>query len=146
MRNRDDALSFFVCVCVPFSSFFFTARGGVGLTITRSPRRGTAPRMPVLRSLNRRPCSPPSLRHPSSSLSFTLSLRGRAEAPLHQFHLGALGADDVVAVGDEAAPDQRGFAARADEAIVVPVPVLEGDEASAADTCKSKRWLAVRWR
>lgn len=66
-----------------------------------------------------------------------MSLRGRGEAPLHQLHLGALRADDVVAVGDEAAPDQRSFAARADEAIVVPVPVLEGDEASAADTWKN---------
>lgn len=44
---------------------------------------------------------------------------------LHQLHLGALRADDVVAVGDEATSDQRSFAARADEAIVMPVPVLE---------------------
>lgn len=44
---------------------------------------------------------------------------------LHQLHLGALGADDVVTVGDEATSDQRSFAARADEAIIVPVPVLE---------------------
>lgn len=44
---------------------------------------------------------------------------------LHQLHLGALRTDDVVAVGDEATSDQRSFAARADEAIVMPVPVLE---------------------
>lgn len=55
---------------------------------------------------------------------------------LHQLHLGALGADDVVAVGDEATSDQRGFAARADEAVVMPVPVLERDEASATNTCE----------
>lgn len=52
---------------------------------------------------------------------------------LHQLHLGALGADDVVAVGDEATSDQRGLAARADEAIIMPVPILERDEASAAN-------------
>lgn len=55
---------------------------------------------------------------------------------LHQLHLGAFRADDVVAVGDKATSDQRSFAARADEAIVMPVPVLEWDEASATNTCK----------
>jgi len=44
---------------------------------------------------------------------------------LHQLHLGAFRADDVVAVGDETTSDQRSFAARADEAIIMPVPVLE---------------------
>lgn len=44
---------------------------------------------------------------------------------LHQLHLSALRADDVVAIGDEATSDQRSFAARADEAVVMPVPVFE---------------------
>lgn len=44
---------------------------------------------------------------------------------LHQLHLGAFRADDIVAVGDKATSDQRSFAARADETIVMPVPVLE---------------------
>uniref|UniRef100_A0A182NH14 Uncharacterized protein n=1 Tax=Anopheles dirus TaxID=7168 RepID=A0A182NH14_9DIPT len=41
--------------------------------------------------------------------------------------------DDVLLVGDETAPDQRRFAHRADEAIVVPVAILERDEARTAD-------------
>lgn len=53
---------------------------------------------------------------------------------LHELLLGALGADYVGAVGDEALADQGGLALRADEAIVVPVAVLERDEAGAADT------------
>lgn len=52
---------------------------------------------------------------------------------LHEFLLGALGADDVLAVGDEALAHQARLALRADEAVVVPVAVLEGDEAGAAD-------------
>jgi len=71
----------------------------------------------------------------SCSSSF-LSLRSSAVDPvvnldvvkphaLHQLHLGAFRADDVVAVGDETTSDQRSFAARADEAIIMPVPVLE---------------------
>ena len=56
-----------------------------------------------------------------------------ASSPLHHLHLGAVRADDVLAVGDEAAADQRSLAARADETIVVPMPVLEGDEAGAAN-------------
>lgn len=48
---------------------------------------------------------------------------------LHQLLLGALGTDDVLLVGDETAPDQRRFAHGTDEAIVVPVAILERDEA-----------------
>lgn len=55
---------------------------------------------------------------------------------LHEFLLGALGADDVLAVGDEALADQAGLALRADEAVVVPVAVLERDEAGATDAWK----------
>lgn len=52
--------------------------------------------------------------------------------------LGALGADDVVGVGDEAPAHKGRLAGRADEAVVVPVAVLEGDEARAADACKAE--------
>lgn len=52
---------------------------------------------------------------------------------LHELLFGALGADYVGAVGDEALANQGGLALGADEAIVVPVAVLEWDEAGAAD-------------
>jgi len=44
---------------------------------------------------------------------------------LYQLLLGALGADDVVPVSDEASAHQRGLAPSADEAIIVPVAILE---------------------
>lgn len=53
---------------------------------------------------------------------------------LHELLFGALWTDDVLSVGDEALADQRGLALRADEAVVVPVAVLERDEAGAANT------------
>jgi len=53
----------------------------------------------------------------------------------HQLLLGALWADDVLAVGDEALAHHAALAARADEAVVVPVPALERDEPGAADAC-----------
>lgn len=52
---------------------------------------------------------------------------------LHQLLLGALGTNDVLAVGDKASSDQRSFAARANEAIIMPVSIFERDETSAAD-------------
>lgn len=52
---------------------------------------------------------------------------------LHDLLFGALRADDVLGVGDEALAHQRRLALRADEAVVVPVAVLERDEAGAAD-------------
>lgn len=52
---------------------------------------------------------------------------------LHELLFGALGADDVLSVGDEALAHERGLALRAYEAIVVPVTVFERDEAGAAD-------------
>lgn len=55
---------------------------------------------------------------------------------LHELLFGALGADYVRAVGDEALANQGGLALGADEAIVVPVAVLEWDEAGAADAWK----------
>lgn len=57
----------------------------------------------------------------------------------HELLLGALGADDVVGVRDEAPADQRRLAGRADEAVVVPVAVLERDEAGAADACRTRK-------
>jgi len=52
----------------------------------------------------------------------------------HQLLLGALRADDVLAVRDEPLAHHAGLAAGADEAVVVPVPALEGDEPGAADS------------
>lgn len=52
---------------------------------------------------------------------------------LHELLLGAFGTDDVLSVGDEAFADQRRLALGADEAVVVPVAVLERDETGAAD-------------
>lgn len=57
---------------------------------------------------------------------------------LHQFLLGAFRTDDVLFVGNETATNQRRFADGADEAIVVPVTVLERDETGTAD---SGDWL-----
>lgn len=54
---------------------------------------------------------------------------------LGEFLLGALGAQDVGTVGDEAFAHQGGLAHGADEAVVVPMSVLERNEAGAADTC-----------
>lgn len=53
---------------------------------------------------------------------------------LHKLLFGALGADDVVTIGDEASAYQASLARSAEEAIVVPMPVFEGDEFGAADT------------
>lgn len=52
----------------------------------------------------------------------------------HQLLLGALRADDVLAVRDEPLAHHAGLAAGADEAVVVPVPALEGDEPGAPDS------------
>lgn len=54
---------------------------------------------------------------------------------LHEFLFGAFGADDVLGVRDEAPSDEGGLARGADEAVVVPVSVLERDEPGAANTC-----------
>jgi len=51
--------------------------------------------------------------------------------------LGALGANNIIAVGDEAASHQRRLARGAGEAVVVPVAVLERDESGAANACKN---------
>ena len=54
----------------------------------------------------------------------------------HQLLLGTLRADDILGIGDEAFAHQRGLAGGAAEAVVVPVPALEGDEPRAADAWK----------
>lgn len=81
------------------------------------------------------PPSPLFLSSRSFPLRFDVVLHHRNER-LHELHLGAIGADDVFAVGDETAADQRGLATRADETVVMPMPVLERDEASPANAWK----------
>lgn len=52
---------------------------------------------------------------------------------LHELLLGAIGAKDVCPVGDEALAHQGALAHGTDEAIIVPVPIFEGDEAGATN-------------
>jgi len=54
--------------------------------------------------------------------------------PLHESLLGAFRADDVLLVGDEAAAYQTGAALGAEEAVVVPMAVLERDKLGATDS------------
>ena len=58
---------------------------------------------------------------------------------LQQLLLSALGAQYVLCVGDEPLAHERGAALRADEAVVVPVAVLEGDEAGTTYAWKYKQ-------
>lgn len=58
-------------------------------------------------------------------------------ACLHELLLGALGADDILGIGDEAPANQRCLAQSADEALVVPVTVFKRDEACATDSWKT---------
>lgn len=66
---------------------------------------------------------------------------------LRELLLGALGAYDVLGIGYEATSDQGCLAARAYEAVVVPMPVLERDETSAADTYGTRKLISklMRW-
>ena len=57
----------------------------------------------------------------------------------HEPLLGALRAEDVLVVGDEALADHGGLAGGAEEAVVVPVPALERDEARPADAWRVER-------
>ena len=57
----------------------------------------------------------------------------------HQLLLGALGANDVLHVRDEALADEGGLAGGAAEAVVVPMPALEGYEPGTADSWKASR-------
>lgn len=63
------------------------------------------------------------------SLGFHVSL-----PKLHQLLPSAFGTQDVGSVGDEALANQGVGAHGADEAVVVPVAVLERDEARSADS------------
>jgi hypothetical protein len=59
----------------------------------------------------------------------------------HKLSLSTIGTDNVIVfVGDEASADEGSFAAAADEAVVVPVTVLEGNEARATD---ASNWLGT---
>jgi len=53
--------------------------------------------------------------------------------------LGALGTEDISAVGDESLSNQCHVAASALEAIIVPMAVLERDESRAANTFELKK-------
>lgn len=53
----------------------------------------------------------------------------------HQLLLGALGADNVLAVRDKTFAHHGCLAGGAHETIVVPVAALERDETGAADSC-----------
>lgn len=63
---------------------------------------------------------------------------------LHQLLLGTLRADDVLLVGDETAANQRRLADGTDEAIVVPVAILERDETRTADAYGTEDRKGVR--
>jgi len=60
---------------------------------------------------------------------------------LHELLLGTFRANYVFCVGDEASAHQRSFTCGADEAIVVPVTILERNESGAAD---SRDWFDAR--
>jgi len=52
---------------------------------------------------------------------------------LHELLLGTVGAENVALVGDESLSDQGASAHGADETVVMPVAILERDEACTAD-------------
>lgn len=54
----------------------------------------------------------------------------------HSHGLAALGAEHVVAIGQEASAHQRLVALVAAEAVAVPVAVVERDELGTSKTCK----------
>jgi hypothetical protein len=66
------------------------------------------------------------------------NMRRRWIESSHELLLGALGAQNVLAVGDEALADEAALAHGADEAVVVPVPVLERDVPGPADAFTEK--------
>lgn len=67
-------------------------------------------------------------------MSINLSGCGDKLQGLHELGFGAIGTDDVLLIGDESATNQARSAVGAEEAIVVPVTVLERDELGASDT------------
>lgn len=54
---------------------------------------------------------------------------------LHQLLLGTIRTQDVGSVGDESTAHQTSFAAGTHEAVVMPMAILERDEACAANSC-----------
>lgn len=73
----------------------------------------------------------------SVSLPATVgAVDGQSLQALHQLLLGAIRTQDVALVRDEAFADERATAHCADEAFIVPVAVLERDEAGATDPCR----------
>jgi len=59
---------------------------------------------------------------------------------LHELLLGTVGTQDVALVGDETLSDQRASAHGTNETVVVPITILERDEASSAD---ASDWLGA---
>lgn len=57
------------------------------------------------------------------------------ETILSQLLLSAVGAEDVATICDKALANERTLAGSTDEAVVVPVAVLKGNETCAANTC-----------
>lgn len=59
--------------------------------------------------------------------------------------LPAVGAQDVIPLREEASPHQRQRALLAVEAVVMPLPLLEGDVLGAAQSCggRKKTWMKV---
>lgn len=58
---------------------------------------------------------------------------------LHSDVLPAVGAQDVIPLSEEAPAHQRQGAFLAVEAVVVPLPLLEGDVLCAAKSCQQRR-------
>lgn len=58
----------------------------------------------------------------------------RLSTDLHQLLLGAVRADNVIAIGDETATYKRCFAACANETVIMPVTVFKRDETCATDS------------
>lgn len=64
----------------------------------------------------------------------------RGQTTLHEFLFGTFGAENIRTVGDEAFAHKGSLADGADETVVVPVTVFEGDETSSANT---GNWLST---
>jgi len=106
-----------------------TSEGGVSRGVPHySGSTGTCKKLGSFVCRNLRIC-----RKLTCSLHCGTPLGGIRE--LGELLFGALWAEDIGGVGNEALTDERLFAHGADEAVVVPVPVFEGDEAGAPDTC-----------
>lgn len=54
---------------------------------------------------------------------------------LHEFLFGAVRAKDVTFIGDKTLADERAAAHSTDEALIMPIAILKGNETSATDSC-----------